>query len=204
MMNPILWIALAVNALMQAGGLPAAPAVVTPAADDLASRQALWSAERIQDMDADGLALRQDGPLSNESQRRVYLESGAKNAESLWREGRGADAWGTFALLAFPALGAGVGGVIGNEIDTQRRMDDQAADRSTDDANPNRYALIGAAGGAVLGLMVGGVVDCVEGDTARRRREAAAEAYNRHLLKKLRLGAAPIKGGAVLGLNGSF
>lgn len=215
MFKPILWILLALQALTQSGlQARTRPARTAPSAEEagqaqaalatdlgqapLAQRQADWRRLRILDMNDDGETFRNGRWLGRDEQIRLYRKHEADEALSLMRQSRAHGFAGGFFMVAAPAGLALLGGYIGQQVDQERANNLGAT------GSGSTYTTWGAGGGALLGLIIGGTIHHYQSAASDELRAQAAESYNRKLLDDLQLNAAPVPGGATLGLSGHF
>jgi hypothetical protein len=209
MLKPLGWIVLALQALAQAGLAQAAPAPSSVTAADpaaapstdpgqapLAQRQAAWRRLRILDLNDDGEAYRNGRWLGRDEQIRLYRKHDADDSLALLRRSKGHAFLGWCGMLLTPGALALAGAGIGEREDLlMGRANTVGMDPGT---------TVGAASGALLGLVLGGAIQHFQSAEADDLRAQAAESYNRKLLDDLQLGVAPVPGGARLGVTGKF
>ena len=170
----------------------------TSSGQDLALRQARWQRLRILDLNDNGEAFRNGRWMDRNEQIQVYRKHEADDALALMRQSRAHGFAAGFFMVAAPAGLALLGGYIGQAVDQQKASDMGAT------GSGSLYTTWGAGGGALLGLIIGGVIHHYQSAASDNLRAQAAESYNRKILDDLQLGAAPLPGGAALGVEGRF
>jgi hypothetical protein len=212
-MKPVLGLALFTLLLGQAAGLPARPhrrhstqdlakLAYQPASPtaSLEDRTASWRALSFQALQFGGSAARGGMDLKKPQQRLCMELAQAQDALDLMERsdaaGRDSMLWITIAPGAGAVAGLFTGGVLGAQ-----QPENVAGAGVLEIVG---YAIIGAVGGAVTGAVVG-LPGCLwEHHQSAELHAEALESYNHKLLGDLRLEAAPIPGGAALGVSGKF
>ena len=164
-----------------------------------ADRQSSWETLRVRSVDPGG-RVDVGGKLLNLKQERdYYWDARMEEPLKLFKQSEAKRSQGKHWMVAAPITGFAIGFV--------------AADIAEASAAPNNGQITGQdiatilgslVGGTLLGAGIGWTVHHSRDKEAQDLRRQAADSFNQGLLRDLRLDAAPVPGGAAMGVSGHF